>query len=437
MRVSSAQFPNVKAFAPLEGGEASPAQRMGDSLVFIAQDMPALGYRVYRAIDGQLEDAARFARETIETPFYRAHVRDDGEIVSIVHVPSNLELLDQAAPGLFNQYIYEGFDKIEGVGWHDSGYNGQGTGRVMPQTAQWRIEAGPVATRLVVEGTLKIPDFPVQIGEVEKVVRTVTFWKTLDRIDCEVRLIGKKETAVAEAAHVAFPFGFATPRFALEQLGSVTDPATDVQEAGNRDTFAIQHWAHVGNDQGGVTWATVQAPLVSVGDIRIFKWDPTYVPTRAHIYSSVLNNGWSTNFQEFQGGDFTFNFMLRAHGAAAGPMRASVGNRLHRCWRSTCDKGSGHASAERVVAERGAGERRAGQPEAAEDGDGWIVRLYETAGRRVAARLTWGMQTPQSAAVTRLTEDPLPAGSTRSPLSDKTIESTIGPFEIQTIRVKF
>jgi alpha-mannosidase len=330
VRAASAQFPNVTAFAPLEGGEASPVERMGDALVFIAKDMPALGYRVYRAVEGAIEDPREVRAETIETPFYRARVRDDGEIVSIVHVPSNVELLDQAAPGLFNQYIYEGYDKIEGVSWHDSGYNGPGTGRVMPKTVKWRIDAGPVATRLVVEGSLRIPDFGVQIGEVEKVIRTVTFWKTLDRIDCEVLLIGKKETAVIEAAHVAFPFGFAAPRFALEQLGSVTDPATDVQEAGNRDTFAIQHWAHVGNDTGGVTWATVQAPLVSVGDIRIFKWDPSYVPTRAHIYSSVLNNGWSTNFQEFQGGDFAFNYALRAHGAAAGPTRASVGNRRRR-----------------------------------------------------------------------------------------------------------
>ena len=73
----------------------------------------------------------------------------------------------------------------------------------------------------------------------------------------------------------------------------------------------------------------------------------------------------------------------------------------------------------------------------AEDGDGWIVRLYETAGRRVAARLTWGMRTPQSAAVTRLTEDPLPEGNASLTVTDKTIESPIGPFEIQTIRVKF
>ena len=73
----------------------------------------------------------------------------------------------------------------------------------------------------------------------------------------------------------------------------------------------------------------------------------------------------------------------------------------------------------------------------AEDGDGWIVRLYETAGRSVAARVTWGLQTPKTAAVTRLTEDLLPGDSAALPIAEKTIASPLGPFEIQTIRVKF
>ncbi len=435
--VSSEQYPNVKAFAPLGGGEASPVERMGEELVFLAKDMPALGYRVYRPVEGAPEESRELRAETIETPFYRARVREDGEIVSIVHVQSNLELLDQAAPGLFNQYIYEGCDKIQGVGWHESGYDGKGTGRVMPKTTSLRIAAGPLATRVVVEGTLKLPDFPVQIGEVEKVVRTVTFWKGLDRIDCEVLLIGKKETAVVEAAHVAFPFGLAEPRFALEQLGSVTDPATDVQEAGNRDTFAIQHWAHVGNAAGGVTWATVQAPLVSVGDIRIFKWDPSYVPARAHIYASVLNNGWSTNFQEFQGGDFAFNFALRAHGAGAGPDARFGWEAATPLLGIHMGQGKGTLPPAASFLEVAPANVVLVNLKRAEDGDGFIVRLYETAGRRAAARLTWGLKAPKSATVTRLTEDPLPGAVAPLAIDGKTFESPIGPFEIQTLRVKF
>ena len=240
-----------------------------------------------------------------------------------------------------------------------------------------------------------MPDFPVQIGEVEKIVRTVTFWKSLDRIDCEVQLIGKKETAVVEAAHVAFPFGFATPRFALEQLGSVTDPATDVQEAGNRDTFAIQHWAHVGNDTG---WRHVgdgrrrrsfpSATFASSSGIR-----PT-CPTRAHL----LERAQQRLVDEFPGiPGRRFRLQLRAPGARRAqqaPMRGSVGNRPRRCSGSTCSRARARCPPSTSLLSVAPDNVVLVNLKRAEDGDGWIVRLYETAGRRVAARLTWGMQTP-------------------------------------------
>ena len=436
VRIPTSEYPNATAIVPLAGGEKLPVQRMGDSWVFVAKDVPALGYCVYKVMEGPSDAYLPKQAKVIETPYYKAQVRDDGEIVSIVHLPSKQELLDPQSPGLFNQYLYETFDKVEGVGWHDSGYAGPGPGRVMPKTTQWRMEVGPLATQIIVEGTLRIPDFPVQIGEVEKVIRTTTFWKTMDRIDCEVQLIGKTETAAVEVGHVAFPFGFASPRFALEQLGAVTDPATDIQEAGNRDTYAIQHWAHVGNDQGGVTWCTHEAPLVSVGDIRIFKWDPTYVPSRAHIYSSVLNNGWSTNFQEFQGGDFQFRYSLRAHGAGTGP-DARLG------WESA-------APLQAINVKQGHGKLPVSgsllrvEPDGvalvnlkrAEDGDGWIVRLYETAGQRVTARLNWGMWSPKTAVVTGLTEDSLPDPTTSLKVQDRVVETILGPYEIQTLRVR-
>ncbi len=100
-------------------------------------------------MEGQSGFYSPMQAKTIETPYYKAQVRDDGEIVSIVHVPSNMELLDPQSPGLFNQYLYETFDKVEGVGWHDSGYAGPGPGRVMPKTSQWRLKSGPLATRLI------------------------------------------------------------------------------------------------------------------------------------------------------------------------------------------------------------------------------------------------------------------------------------------------
>jgi alpha-mannosidase len=186
-----------------------------------------------------------------------------------------------------------------------------------------------------------------------------------------------------------------------------------------------------------VTWTTVQAPIVSVGDIRIFNWDSSYVPARAHIYSSVLNNGWSTNFQEFQGGDFAFDYSLRAHGAGTSPVARFGWECVTPLAGIAVRQGKGALPLSASLLDVGPENVVLVNLKRAEDGEGWIVRLYETAGRRVIARLTWGMHVPKNAVLARLTEDIIPGESRSLQVAGKTVESPIGPFEIQTIRVAF
>ncbi len=64
------------------------------------------------------------------------------------------------------------------------------------------------------------------------------------------------------------------------------------------------------------------------------------------------------------------------------------------------------------------------------------MRLYETAGQRVTARLNWGIWSPKTAVVTRLTEDSLPDATTSMKVQDRVVETTLGPYEIQTLRVR-
>ena len=71
----------------------------------------------------------------------------------------------------------------------------------------------------------------------------------------------------------------------------------------------------------------------------------------------------------------------------------------------------------------------------AEDGRGLVIRLFETGGRKVEARVKCGFKPGAKATLVRLTED-LPEGGGKSLSIDKdTILTEIGPFEIQTIRV--
>jgi hypothetical protein len=434
-----ADFPDVGVLYPIDGmAHACPVQRIGTDRAFIPLAIPGIGYRVYRPVATPKPAEPEKARmRSMESARYRIAVGEDGEVSSITDKQSGLELLDAKAPFPLNQYVYEGYAKVGKAGWHDTTYKGQGTGKVVPRTSEWHVESGPLCQRLVIEGKLEIPDFPVQVGEVQKVVRTVTLWKQLDRIDCEVRLVGKKECAMIEAGHVAFPFAIPEFRFRMELLGSVTDPVADVLVKGNRDTFAVQRWVDVSGPKGGVTWATIEAPLVSVGDIRIFSWDADYVPSRAHVYSSALNNGWSTNFQEFQGGDFTFRYSLRGHAGTEPDARfgwETTSPLLARAAKPGKPASAG-LSPSTGFFEVSPANVVLVNVKRAEDGQGVVVRLFETAGRKVEARVKCGFKPVDKAALVRLTEDLPPEGAKALKVDNQTVVSEIGPFEIQTIRV--
>jgi hypothetical protein len=447
LRLGKDDFPDAEAFAPVDvlsppgrgqGEGPSPVQRLGGERVFIAHSVPGIGYRVYQPLAGARSTPVSKARlQTMESSRYRIAIRADGEISSLADKQTGLELVDPQTPFAFNQYVYEAYAKIAPAGWHESKYQGQGTGKVVPRTSDWYVESGPVCDRLVVEGPLEIPNFSVQVGEVEKVLRTVTLWKLLDRIDCEVRLIGKQASAMIEAGHVAFPLAIPDFRFRLELLGAVTDPVADVLVNGNRDTFAVQRWVDVSGPQGGVTWATVEAPLVSLGDIRIFSWDANYVPARAHVYSSVLNNGWSTNFQEFQGGDFTFRYSLRGHTGTEPDARFGweVTNPLLARMAKPAEPAPARLPPSAGFFEVSPANVVLVNAKRAEDGRGVVIRLFETGGRKVPARVKGGFQPGAKAAVVRLTEDLPEGGGQGLRVEEDSILTEIGPFEIQTIRV--
>ncbi len=434
VRIPAEVARGIRAFRAAEGGPELPVQMAGDEAVFQAPLIPACGYCVFVPVRGLPRPVVRGAKPAVENEFYRLEIGPGGEVRSLRAKKLGLELLDRSSRFALNQFIYEGYAAIKRAGWHGSPYKGPGTGKVVPRTLKWYTEEGPVCSRLVVAGTLRIPGFPVQIGEVDRVVRTITLWRGLNRIDCSVRLEGKKETAVVEAGHVAFPFKVPDFRFKLELLGAPADPVEDIQTAGNRDTFAVQHWVDVSGPSWGVTWATVDAPLVSVGDIRIFSWDDMYVPRKSHIYSSVFNNGWSTNFCEFQGGSFLFRYAFAVHqGNQPRPQFGwEADTPLEAHW---IGKGEGEGPARFSFFEVSPSSVILLNVKRAEDGRRWIFRLYETCGKKTEATLKFGLPLKGSARLVRLTEEEPPGGAKPLRFEEGKIHTVLGAFEVQTIAV--
>jgi alpha-mannosidase len=183
----------------------------------------------------------------------------------------------------------------------------------------------------------------------------------------------------------------------------------------------------------------VDAPLVTLGDINRGVWPETFAPKRSTIFSYVYNNYWHTNYRAEQGGEATFRYVMTSGKALAPQDLAQLGRAAMTPLETDevidQDKvgnperplepepvsflqvdGSG------VVAENWKG---------AEDGNGTVLRLLETAGAENTVTVRFPLLRLQHAWLcTAMEEDirEIRAGGS-------SVEITLKPHEIVTLRI--
>jgi alpha-mannosidase len=75
----------------------------------------------------------------------------------------------------------------------------------------------------------------------------------------------------------------------------------------------VDGWVDASDDRAGMALIPIDMPLVSIGNIGIFTFEPERVPTEPIIYSHLFNTQWGTNFRQWHEGDFTFRVRLLPH----------------------------------------------------------------------------------------------------------------------------
>jgi len=448
VRISREHLPRESSFTIHDLlDEEVPWQSDDGDVVFLARHVPPCGWAGFRIKPTKriVEVPGRSEGEPLlEAGGFRiAFDTKTGAVRSLKY--RDEELVDGKAPFQLNQFVYEGRGRIGEAGWHGSPYDGPPTGRRVPAVKNWRIVEGPVFSRFIAEGALEIADIPVEVGSVPRVVQMVTVTPDLGWIECETRLYGKRPSALAETGHVVFPFLVPGGKFRLELLGSVVDPERDLQDFGNRDCFAVQHWVDVSNGKRGITWCPLETTITSLGDFRLFRWDPAYVPENTRIYSNVFNNGWSTNFQEWQGGDFRSRYRFRPHrGDFVKGAAPRFGWETSQPLIALVTPAGENPPPEQVSILRGSfllADSRTGTTvlvnlKRAEDGRGVVARLFETSGSADEVRLSFPGRDIRSAARTLLTELPLEEpGGGKLEIRDGAVAAPVGPFAIETIRL--
>ena len=385
---------------------------------FLAENVPALGYRVYRLHASSAGPPAAESVQnpavanTVENDFYRVTVAPArGGVASIFDKQVQREIVDARSPYLLNQYLYvSGGDGTRIVYMRDH----------LPN-AELKIDPARGGAAATVHATPWGETISYTLtGQNARAISTeIRLYNREKKIEF-VNRVQKEPVNQKEAVYFAFPFAVPDPQFEYEGQTGTVNPARDSLAGANREWFTVGHWARVSG--GGLSAATipVDGPLATFGDINRGRWPEKFEPRSAAIFAYALNNYWHTNFTRVQSGEFTFRYVLTS-GADLSPAALSRLGRdaltpLETGQLTANDKvgvrGSLPASAAGFLGVEGDGfEIETLKP--AEDGRGDVLRLLETSGRAHTVRIGAGLFEIEHAWETNAAEDDrreIPAG---------------------------
>jgi Glycosyl hydrolases family 38 N-terminal domain/Glycosyl hydrolases family 38 C-terminal domain len=274
------------------------------------------------------EDLGR--RTLLENEFYRVEYDlDDAVISSVFDKRAGRELVNTESPAGFNSYIRDTYSTAPHVN-HLSGH-------IEALESDLSLLAGRTLGRrasvIKAERTAVGESLTVEMNGdgVEWIRATVTLNHGVPRVDIVNRIM-KQGTPVKESVFFSFPLALADAPAAWELTGGVGGDAVPVVPGAARHMRPIRHWVGFADRELSVAWATLEAPLIMLGDLYLpyAPFPPTVVPEQAEpatVYSWALNNIWDTNFPGQQQGETVFRYAIAsAEGStplALGPLAAA------------------------------------------------------------------------------------------------------------------
>lgn len=400
---------------------------------FLAERVPGLGYKAYGLSTGEPPPAEAQARKSwqIESRYYR--VRFDpatGAIAELRDLELGRDLVDPSAPYKLNQLLYVKGGEQSSVLRND-----------LSPLGDLAIHGSSKAT--LVENTGKRIRIRSSAPSLPGIETEVMVDDAVKRVDIVNRLV-KEEVHEKEAVYFAFPFRVSPPEVAYQVQNAWVRPNTDQLPGAAREWFTTQNLALARDAGVTIAWATPDAPLFTFCDINRGLWPKNLKVKNGYIFSYPMNNYWFTNYKAGQGGRFTFRYFIssgarlsyeqlaRMDAETRSPLMPyeyfnfantrlqPVERRMPLAAGSFFDIDSDHAQ---VTAFK-----------AAEDGNGFILRLRETAGREGVAGLKSPLFPLASASLCNGVEDiTAPLGLKGGGATDIPLK----PWQFSTVRLVF
>jgi alpha-mannosidase len=384
-----------------EHGGSVPSQRLSSGeLAFLAHDVPAFGSaRVHLSRAKALAPAkhATFKDGVLENGVVRVKIdAATGNVVEMSLHGKTENLVDTSQGQAANEYLF-----LEGSDVTKIQESGAATVHVE--------EAGPLVVSVRIES-----DAP----GCNSLVRRLRLVAGDDHIEL-TNIVDKKRAPLnphpgkggpgddfaqreaKESVQFAFPFAVRDGAMRMDIPLGMMRPEIDQLPGACKNWLPVARWIDVSNAEHGVTWVTLDAPLVEVGEISANMlgsqrdpklWRKHIAPTQK-FYSWVMNNHWGTNYRAYQEGVVEFRYALRPHAGydAAAASRFAIG--LSQPLVTTV-AGAGAVKPALVRVEPQ--DVLALALKTSEDGESTVIRLFGASGEERRAKLTWaGSVAPQ------------------------------------------
>ncbi len=369
-------------------GRVVPSQTVPfPGLAFLAKEVPALGAKRFTI---QAGDAAPAGSVKIE-----------GATIRNADLSATVDEKTGAVKGLNCRGVRgELVDTTQGMGLNDYFYV-PGTN---PKDAR---RSGPVELKTDGGGGGPLVGWLRAQGPApgcKELWRTIRVVDGLDRLDI-LDFVDKEKVRKKEGVHFAFPFNVPGGVMRMDIPFAVVRPEVDQLPGACKNWFTVQRWIDISNDQYGVTWATVDAPLVEVGAITAEQpWMRSIEPSQT-LYSYVMNNYWHTNYKADQEGPTVFRYAIRPHAGGYDPVAAArFGVEVSQPLVAVPAAADAPAEIKsRFTVEPAEVLVTTFKP--SRDRKAWIVRLLNVGPKDAKATLRWAEPAPKTISLSNLAEE--------------------------------
>ncbi len=360
-----------------ENGQPVASQRLSSGeLAFMAENVPAFGAKRFFVKAGKAVfkgTALNVDQHSLDNGSVRVVLDSQtGAIESLKHKKAGVEMADLSKGYGINDYLY--------IIGRDAQKNNM---RIDSSVTISVVDAGPLV------GALKIECKAPGANQLTRIVRMT---QNSDIVQM-ANVVDKQKERRPEGVYFSFPFNIPNGTMKIDTPWSVFQPDKDQINGANKNFFCVQRFVDISNEHYGVTWVSIDAPIVQWDPIKIASardkndFRTTLTPNQT-IHSWVMNNHWETNYAADQDGRIPFLYAIWPHAGGYDAVKSQqVSRAVHQPLIVVESYGKSPVLQSNLEVNGNGIVVTSVKP--CRDGDGTMVRLFNTNTTNTIASVKW------------------------------------------------